>query len=61
MYDFGSKELNFMVYGIFLFLDIGVNYGVIDIFVDVVVGYKDKFIFVMMVKRYFDIMEVVGC
>lgn len=61
MYDFGSEELNFQVYGILYLLDIGVNYGVVDIFVDVVGGCRDRFILLSMVRKYFDVLKSVGC
>lgn len=61
MFDFGSIKVNIEVYGISEFFDIGVYYGVIDIFVDVVVGRRDKFIFCFMVKWYYKILKDVGC
>lgn len=61
MYDFGSKELNLKAYGTPSPLDIGANYNVIDIPVDVVAGRKDKLIPSAVVKRHFDIMEAAGC
>lgn len=42
-------------------LDIGANYDVIDIPVDVVAGRKDRLIPSSMVKRHFDTMEAAGC
>lgn len=50
-----------VVYGIFEFLDVGVYYSVIDIFVDVVVGVKDYVILWFMVCKYFDMLKNVGC
>ena len=61
MYDYGNKELNQRAYGTPEPLDIGANYGVIDIPVDVVAGHKDKLIPSTMVKKHFDTMESAGC
>ncbi|KAG0558014.1 hypothetical protein KC19_11G172800 [Ceratodon purpureus] len=61
MYDFGSEELNLEAYGTPYPLDIGANYGVIDIPVDLVAGHKDKLIPSTMVKKHFDTMKAAGC
>ena len=61
MYDFGTEELNLQAYGTPGPLDIGANYGVIDIPVDVVAGHKDKLIPSTMVRKHFDTMESAGC
>jgi pimeloyl-ACP methyl ester carboxylesterase len=61
LYDYGSKELNMRAYGTTSPLDIGANYNVIDIPVDVVAGRNDRLIPSSMVKRHFDTMEAAGC
>lgn len=61
MYNFGSKELNFEVYGSLYLLDIVVNYNVIDIFVDLVGGQRDKFILLSMVRKYYEVLKSGGC
>lgn len=61
MYDFKSKELNLQAYGTSYPLDIGANYGVIDIPVDVVGGRRDRLIPPSMVRKHFDTMKNAGC
>jgi len=61
MYNFGSKELNLRAYGTPYPLDIGANYGVIDIPVDLVGGRKDKLIPPSMIRKHYDAMKSAGC
>ena len=53
MYDFGSVSANMEAYGTPHPLNIGANYAVIDIPVDVVAGRKDKLIPRAMVRRHY--------
>ncbi|XP_024356464.1 uncharacterized protein [Physcomitrium patens] len=61
LYDYGRRELNIQAYGTPYPLDVGANYGVIDIPVDVVGGLKDKLIPPTMVKKHFETMRSAGC
>lgn len=61
MYDFGSEELNLQAYGTPYPLDIGANYGVVDIPVDVVGGRRDRLIPPSMVRKHFDALKSAGC
>jgi pimeloyl-ACP methyl ester carboxylesterase len=61
MYDYKSKELNLQAYGTPYPLDIGANYGVIDIPVDVVGGRRDRLIPPSMVRKHYDTMKNAGC
>ena len=61
MYDFKSKELNVQAYGTPYPLDVGANYDVIDIPVDVVGGRRDRLIPPSMVRKHFDTMKNAGC
>ncbi|KAG0621286.1 hypothetical protein M758_3G008100 [Ceratodon purpureus] len=61
MFDFGSVEANIAAYGTWEPLDIGENYGVIDIPVDLVAGSKDKLIPPSMVKRHYQTLKEAGC
>ena len=61
MFDFGSAEANISAYGTRKPLDIGANYSVIDIPVDVVAGRKDKLIPRSMVRRHYQTLKEAGC
>lgn len=61
MYDFGSVSANMEAYGTPHPLDIGANYAVIDIPVDVVAGRKDKLIPRAMVRRHYQMLKDQGC
>ncbi|KAG0607690.1 hypothetical protein M758_8G047800 [Ceratodon purpureus] len=61
MYDFKSKGLNLQAYGTPYPLDIGANYGEIDIPVDVVGGRRDRLIPPSMVRKHFETMKNLGC
>ena len=61
MYDFGSTSENMEAYGSPYPLDIGANYGVVDIPVDLVAGRKDKLIPRAMVKRHYHALKERGC
>ena len=60
MYDFGSSSANMETYGMPYPLDIGENYGVIDIPVDVVAGLKDRLIPCSMVMKHYRMMKEAG-
>jgi len=60
MYDFGSSCANMEAYGMPHPLDIGANYGVIDIPVDVVAGQKDRLIPRSMVMKHYRMMKEAG-
>jgi alpha-beta hydrolase superfamily lysophospholipase len=60
MYDYGSAYVNMQVYGTPQPLDIGANYDVIDIPVDVVAGKKDKLIPKSMVARHYQHLKEQG-
>lgn len=53
LYDFGNAKGNLQAYGTPQPLDVGANYGVIDIPIDVVAGTKDKLIPKAMVARHY--------
>lgn len=53
MYDFGSAAANRQAYGTPKPLDVGANYGVIDIPIDVVAGKKDKLIPKSMIAKHY--------
>jgi pimeloyl-ACP methyl ester carboxylesterase len=61
MFDFGSGQANFEVYGTQKPLDIGAHYGVIDIPVDFVAGLKDKLIPRSMVRKHYEMLKGAGC
>ncbi|CAL0322210.1 unnamed protein product [Lupinus luteus] len=57
MFDYGSQSVNMRVYGSPEPLDLGENYGLINIPVDLVAGQKDKVIRPSMVKRHYKLMK----
>jgi len=61
MFDFGSVQANIDAYGTPEPLDIGANYGVIDIPVDLVAGLKDRLIPGSMVNKHFQTLRAAGC
>lgn len=61
MFDYGSAKANMAVYGSPHPLDIGGNYGLIDIPVDVVGGCKDKLIPKANVRRHYHTLKESGC
>ncbi|KAL9683774.1 hypothetical protein QQ045_021199 [Rhodiola kirilowii] len=60
MYDYGSPSANMKIYGSPRPIDLGENYGLIDIPVDLVAGKKDKVIRPSMVKRHYRLMKNAG-
>ena len=60
MYDFGSSSANMETYGMPYPLDIGTNYGFIDIPVDVFAGLKDRLISCSMVMKHYQMMKEAG-
>ncbi|CAM8926846.1 unnamed protein product [Rhodiola kirilowii] len=60
MYDYGSPSANMKMYGSPRPIDLGENYGLIDIPVDLVAGKKDKVIRPSMVKRHYRLMKNAG-
>eukprot|EP01018_Ginkgo_biloba_P026016 Gb_31536 [translate_table: standard] len=60
MYDFGSSSANMEAYGTPYPIDIGENYGVIDIPVDVVAGKKDRLIPRSNVMKHYRLMKDAG-
>ncbi|XP_004503422.1 uncharacterized protein [Cicer arietinum] len=60
MFDYGSASANRKVYGSPEPLDLGENYWLIDIPVDLVAGQKDKVIRPSMVKRHYKLMKEGG-
>lgn len=60
MYDYGSASANMEVYGSPEPLDLGENYGHIDIPVDLVAGQKDKVIRPSMVRKHYKVMKNSG-
>lgn len=60
MYDYGSASANMEVYGSPEPLDLGENYGLIDIPVDLVAGQKDKVIRPSMVRKHYKVMKNSG-
>ncbi|CAK9234233.1 unnamed protein product [Sphagnum troendelagicum] len=61
MFDFGSVLANIEAYGMPEPLDIGANYGVIDIPVDLVAGLKDRLIPCSMVRKHYRTLRNAGC
>lgn len=61
MFDFGSVAANMEAYGTPYPLDIGANYGMINIPVDVVAGRKDKLIPRANVRRHYQVLKESGC
>ncbi|KAH8491755.1 hypothetical protein H0E87_021382, partial [Populus deltoides] len=57
MYDYGSASANMDVYGFPEPLDLGENYGFIDIPVDLVAGKKDNVIRPSMVRKHYKLMK----
>ncbi|CAI0450646.1 unnamed protein product [Linum tenue] len=60
MYDYGSEERNVEVYGSPEPLDLGGNYGRIDVPVDLVAGKKDNVIRPEMVVKHYRLMKDAG-
>ena len=60
MYYFGSSSANMETYGMPYPLDIGENYGVVDIPIDVVAGLKDRLIPRSMVMKHYRMMKEAG-
>ncbi|KAJ7542402.1 hypothetical protein O6H91_10G104600 [Diphasiastrum complanatum] len=60
MFDYGSQSANMEAYGTPFPFDIGKNYGVIDIPVDVVAGTKDRLIPRSMVLRHYETLKRAG-
>lgn len=57
MYDYGSASANMDAYGFPEPLDLGENYGFIDIPVDLVAGKKDNVIRPSMVRKHYKLMK----
>ncbi|CAL9047968.1 uncharacterized protein LOC135624231 [Musa acuminata AAA Group] len=57
MYDYGSAAANIEAYGMPEPLDLGKNYELIDIPVDLVAGRKDKVIRPLMVRKHYRLMK----
>ncbi|XP_061956664.1 uncharacterized protein LOC133678390 isoform X3 [Populus nigra] len=60
MYDYGSASANMDAYGFPEPLDLGENYGFIDIPVDLVAGKKDNVIRPSMVRKHYKLMKEAG-
>ncbi|CAM6117798.1 unnamed protein product [Calypogeia fissa] len=60
MYNYGTAKANMQAYGTPHPLDIGANYGVIDIPVDVVAGKKDKLIPKSMIVTHYQHLKDAG-
>ncbi|CAM8932639.1 unnamed protein product [Rhodiola kirilowii] len=60
MYDYGSPSANMKIYGSPRPIDLGENYGLIGIPVDLVAGKKDKVIRPSMVNRHYRLMKNAG-
>ncbi|WVZ70413.1 hypothetical protein U9M48_019084, partial [Paspalum notatum var. saurae] len=60
MYDYGSPVANTEAYGTPEPFDLGANYGLIDIPVDLVAGQRDRVISPSMVKKHYKLMRKSG-
>ncbi|GAB4860960.1 hypothetical protein Ancab_036120 [Ancistrocladus abbreviatus] len=60
MFDYGSATANMQVYGSPEPVDLGENYDLIDIPVDLVAGRKDKVIRPSMVRKHYKLMQRAG-
>ncbi|KAK9278199.1 hypothetical protein L1049_027760 [Liquidambar formosana] len=60
MYDYGNASSNMEVYGSPEPLDLGENYGLIDVPVDLVAGRRDKVIPPSMVRKHYKLMKNSG-
>lgn len=60
MYDFGNAAANMEAYGSPEPLDLGQQYGLIDVPVDLVAGQKDKVIPASMIRKHYKLMKNAG-
>ncbi|CAI9113626.1 OLC1v1014261C1 [Oldenlandia corymbosa var. corymbosa] len=60
MFDYGKASVNMKVYGSPEPIDVGENYGLIDIPVDLVAGKKDKVIRPSMIRKHYKLMKDSG-
>eukprot|EP00899_Mesostigma_viride_P014727 jgi/Mesvir1/23255/Mv12876-RA.1 len=60
MFDYGSAAANQKVYGTAEPLDVGVNYGAINIPIDLALGKKDRLIPPDMVRTHYEKMKAAG-
>ncbi|KAE8724982.1 STOMATAL CYTOKINESIS-DEFECTIVE 1 family protein [Hibiscus syriacus] len=60
MYDYGSTSANMKVYGSSEPIDLGGNYSLIDIPIDLIAGRNDKIISAAMVRRHYKSMRDAG-
>ncbi|KAF5733980.1 lipase 3-like isoform X2 [Tripterygium wilfordii] len=60
MYDYGSEAANMEAYGSPEPLDLGENYSLIDVPVDLVAGRRDRIIRPSMVRKHYKLMKEAG-